>query len=467
MISNYFIRRVMVLGVCAFLFPGFPRIALADETARRIEEETREKLRATESAKPQSQYRWGLDYGGWVNFLFIDYDDDDNNAALEDTTDYATYLDVRPWIKITFTEIGQRQHALYVRMKDLRSNLSPKETAGGSDHDGPHLDYGYCLLDFSPLWIKGGRQYFTIGQGLAYSDVNDGVEATLLFPRAKIKGFFAHTLPHQENIDTSIPGYDKSSERNFYGAEYDYTGITSHNLYGFVVVQRDSSDERPQDAEHDYTYDSRYIGAGARGSFPCRVSYWLEGVKESGRSFIYEGNIKEDIDAWAGILALSYDPDIYSHPSIFFKYAYGSGDKDRVSVTDTFDGNASGKDRNFLYFGYIPAGYALAPRLSNLYFFKTGFTVKPLEKIRLFKNCSFGVDYYRYYKARETGGVYDIDAVGMHRDIGYEVDATLSWHIFSDLSCVVQYGYFSPGKAYSAEANENEKYFSISTSILF
>jgi len=63
--------------------------------------------------------------------------------------------------------------------------------------------------------------------------------------------------------------------------------------------------------------------------------------------------------------------------------------------------------------------------------------------------------------------MYDIDAVGMSRDIGYEVDATLKWNIFSDLSCAVQYGYFSPGKAYSAEANDNEKYFSLSTSILF
>lgn len=467
MISNYFVRKVMVLGVCAFLAASFLKIAVANETKRRVEEDTREKLLATESAEPQGHYNWGFDYGGWVNFLFINYTNDDNNAALADVVDYAAYFDVRPWIKITFTELGQRQHAVYARMKDLHSNLRPKETAGGSDHDGPHLDYGYCLLDFSPLWIKSGRQYFTVGQGLAYSDVNDGIEAALVFPRAKIKGFFAHTLAHQENIDISIPGYDKSSQRTFYGLQYDYTGFTSHNLYSYVVAQRDSSEEQPEDTEHDYTYDSLYAGVGARGSFPCRVSYWLEGIKESGRSFIYEGNSKKDIDGSAGILALSYDPDIYSHPSVFFKYAYGSGDKDRASVTDTFGGNASGKDRNFLYFGYIPSGYALAPRLSNLYFLKTGFTLKPLEKIRFFKNCSFGVDYYRYYKARKSGGVYDIDALGVHRDIGYEVDATLNWDIFSDLNCAVRYGYFSPGKAYSVEASDNERYFSISASILF
>ncbi|OGX17647.1 MAG: hypothetical protein A2Y01_03790 [Omnitrophica WOR_2 bacterium GWC2_44_8] len=467
MISNYFIRKVMVLGVCVILAAGFLKIAFAHEATRRVEEETREKLLATESAEPQGRYNWGFDYGGWVNFLFIDYTDDDNNAALAYVVDYAAYFDVRPWIKITFTELSQRQHAVYARMKDLRSNLRPKETAGGSDHDGPHLDYGYCLLDFSPLWIKAGRQYFSVGQGLAYSDVNDGIEASLVFPRAKIKGFFARTLPHQENIDISIPGYDKSSQRAFYGLQYDYTGFTSHTLYGYVVTQRDSSEEQPEDTEHDYTYDSLYVGAGARGSFPYRVSYWLEGIKESGRSFIYESNSKKDIDGSAGILALSYDPAIYSHPSIFFKYAYGSGDKERVSVTDTFGGNASGKDRNFLYFGYIPSGYALAPRLSNLYFFKTGFTLKPLEKIRLFKNCFLGVDYYRYYKARKSGGIYDTDALGTHRDIGYEVDATLNWDMFSDLNCAVRYGYFSPGKAYSAEAPDNERYFSISASILF
>ncbi len=454
-------------SVCILLFFGFLSLVFADETSRRIQEEAREKLLSTETSNTLSQYPWGFDYGGWVNFLFIDYKDDDNNAALADTIDYVTYWDLRPWIKVTFTESDQRQHTLYARIKNLHSSSRPKETAEGRDHDGPHLDYGYFSLDFTPLKIRAGRQYFTIGQGLAYSDVNDGLEAILFLPQAKIKGFFARTLAHQENIDTSVPGYDKSSERNFYGLEYNYTGIASHNFYSFIVVQQDLSKERPQDAEHDYAYDSQYIGIGARGSFPFRVSYWLEGIKESGNSFIYEGNSKQDIDAWAGVFALSYDPDIYGHPSVFFKYAYGSGDKDRASVTDTFGGNASGKDRNFLYFGYIPAGYALAPRLSNLYFFKTGFTVKPLEKIRFFKRCSFGVDYYRYYKAKKSGSVYDSQAVNAYRDIGDEVDVTIDWDIFSDFNFTLRYGYFLPGKAYSTSANDKESYFSVSTSIFF
>jgi hypothetical protein len=467
MISDTLLRKAVVFGVCASLSLVFLGRALANETARRVEEEIREKLLVTESAKPRSQNRWGVDYGAWVNYLFIDYDDDDNDKALEDSIDQAQYFDVRPWAKVTFSGTGERQHAMYVRLKDLHSDLRPKETAGGSDHEGPQLDYGYCLLDFSPLWVKAGRQYFTVGQGLAYSDVHDGLEATYFFPKAKIKGFFSHTLPHQENIDTSVPGYDKSSERIFYGAEAEFTVAPAHAFYGFAIGQNDYSDENPQDAEHNYTYDSQYIGGGARGTFPCRVSYWLEGIKENGKSYIYDGNSKQDIDAWAGILAVSYNPEIYSHPSVFFKYAYGSGDKDRASVTDTFDGNASGDDRNFLYFGYIPAGYAFASRLSNLYFFKTGFTAKPLEKVRLFKDCSLGMDYYRFFKSRKTGGVYDIDATGMDSDLGYEIDASLSWNIFSDLSFTLQYGYFVPGKAYPDEANDCEEYLSLSTSLLF
>jgi hypothetical protein len=155
------------------------------------------------------------------------------------------------------------------------------------------------------------------------------------------------------------------------------------------------------------------------------------------------------------------------HPALYFKYAYGSGDKDRVSVTDTLFGNLAGRDRNFLYFGYIPTGYALNAQLSNLYFFKTGLSLKPLEKYLLFKNCRLSVDYYLYYKDKAGAGIYDLQATVDNRNVGSEVDLTLSWPIFSDLSFNLQYGHFIPGEAYPNSTRDSEDYLSLSSTITF
>ncbi|MBP7217261.1 MAG: alginate export family protein, partial [Candidatus Omnitrophica bacterium] len=412
--------RLLMLAVGLLAAIQTTQSAFAEETDKRIEEEKRGKLAHTEESIAKNNQKLAWDFGGWINFLYLDYNEDDKNRLLSDLTDYATYLDLRLWFKATLDvsadALTRRRHSLYVRVKDLHVNRTPKATAGGSDHEGPHLDYAYAQLDFDPAWVKIGRQYFTVGQGIAVGDVGDGAQVQYSFPRWNIKTFFNHNIPQQENIDLSVPGYDKRSDRYFLGIECSFTELESHNLYSFAVAQKDYSNERPDDPAHQFSYDSEYYGVGARGSFPNKISYWLEGMREEGKSFIYESGEEAKVSAWAGALALAFEPTIATHPMFFFKYAYGSGDGDRISVTDTLNGNRSGKDRNFLYFGYVPTGYALAPRLSNLYFYKTGFTAKPLESVEALKNLSIGIDYYRYYKAKRDGGIYDIEATEGNAD---------------------------------------------------
>jgi hypothetical protein len=352
-------------------------------------------------------------------------------------------------------------------LKDLQIDREPDDTGDGDDHDGAHVDYLYLTLDFKPLWFEIGRRYFSVGQGIAYSNLNDGVEAYVSLENWNLKALVSHTLPHEENIDTSVPGWDKKSDRNYYGIEATYLGIHDQGIYSYFLMQRDDSDENPHDPLHDYTYDSEYIGLGAQGKFLPNMHYWLEVIRESGKSRVYATGQKRNIDAWAGDFGLSYDWDIYSHPNISIEYAFGSGDSDRTSVTDTMNGNNLGDDRNFLYFGYLPAGYALSPRLSNLYFYKAGVLLKPLERCHLFKNFSFGTDFYRYYKDKRLGGIYDTDATNSDKGIGSEVDLNISWQILSDLSFSVQYGHFWPGDAYPDYADDSEKYLSAGMTFTF
>lgn len=403
---------------------------------------------------------------------YDDYNDDDNDSTSVDSLDETHSLDFRFWTKATLrppaSALYQNEHSLYVRLKDLHINREPDAINSDDDHDGPHIDYAYLTLDLRPIWLEIGRRYFSVGQGIAYSNLNDGVELYASPQNWNLKTFVSRTLSHEDNIDTSIPGWDLGSERFYYAIETTYLGIPDQGIYSYFLMQRDESDEDPHDPDYDYIYDSEYIGLGAQGKILPNMHYWAEGIRETGKSRVYTTNDKKrNIDAWGGDFGISYDLDVYSHPNISIEYAFGSGDSDRTSVTDTLNGNTFREDRNFLYFGYLPAGYALSPRLSNIQFYKAGVLLKPLEKYYLFKNFSFGTDYYRYYKDKKEGGIYDTDATNSDKGIGNEIDLNISWQIISDLSCSVQYGHFWPGDAYPDYSDDSENYLAAGATFTF
>jgi len=446
-------------------------IARASQDSRRIEEENRASLEQTELEIVKAERRVAFDCGGWLNFRYIDYKDDDNDSSSRDSYDYDYYADMRIWLKATVRQcadlLDENRHTFYLRLEDLREVRRPTDTAGGSDHNGPHVDYAYAVLDFRPLWIQAGRRYFSVGQEIAYSNVNDGVELLFFVDDLELKAFVSQTLPHEDNIDTSVPGYLKGSSRNYYAIECAYSGFFEQNVYAYFLAQRDHSDEEPEDPVNDFTYDSEYIGMGAKGDIYSALHYRAEIIKETGSSLVYGTNEKRDVDAWGGLFGLDYEPEIYSHPTISFQYAFGTGDPDRINVTDTQDGNLVGDDTNFLYFGYLPTGYALSPVLSNLHLYNAGVTFKPLEKFYMFRNFELGVNYYRYYKDRPAGGIYDIDATEWDSDVGSEIDLNLTWQILSDVGCELQYGHFEPQDAYPASTNDSEEYLSISAIVTF
>lgn len=448
-----------------------PQETFGQQEQRRIEEEARRELASTEAYAEENNRQWLLDYGAWLNYRYIKYSNDDNDSSAEDLLKKRHWIDSRLWMKLALKPglktPFENEHYLYLRVKDLMIDDRPKETAGGWDHDGPHLEYVYVNFDMRPLWIKVGRQYLSAGEGIAFSGVFDGAEIMFLSAEWSIRSFAANALPHEDNIDTSVPGYDKESDRYFYGLEFDYLGFPGQSLYSYAVIQRDQSDERPNDPDHDYRYDSEYFGAGSRGKIGSGLTYGVELTKETGKSVIFDTDEKKDVDAWAARFKMAYRMDLYFHPNLSFEYAFGSGDSDRVSVTDTQSGNTFGKDRNFLYFGYIPTGYALFPRLSNLHLYRIGTSLRPFEKCSFFKNLTMGVDYYRFYKDKKSGGIYDPQASEGNDDVGSEIDATLGWRIFSDMGVSVEYGHFMPGEAYPDSSNDSQDYFSVSTTFTF
>ena len=442
------------------------------EERMRIERQKRQKLQASEERILAREGRLVWDYGGWIGTRFDQYGDDDNDSSLRDSLEATSTLDSRFWLKGTLRpRIGathQNQHSVYLRFKDIYSITSPGDVNKRYNNAGPHLDQGYMVLDMRPWWLELGRRYAMVGQGIAYGNVHDGLELYANLTDWNLKFVYTHTLPHEDNIDLSVPGATRDSDRDFYGFEARYIGLPGgHSLYGFYLLQRDSSDEDPINLSVDYHYDSEYAGLGLQGKLLSQAHYWVEVIRQRGNSRVFGTGEKKRIDAWAGDFGVTYDMDFFSHPNVTVEYAFGSGDSDRVNVTDTENGNTIGRDHNFLYFGYLPTGYALAPRLSNLHVYKAAVLLNPLETFESFKTIRVGIEYYRFYKDKRRGGISDTNATVADKDIGSEIDLNLSWQILSDVTMTLEFGYFMPGDAYPRNGDDSEKYFSADVTLTF
>lgn len=470
--------RPMIIFRLTFLFfiihfmVMIPQSAAEKKQQQRFIEETKRKiLELTEFSILKGDGRLLVDYGAWLDFRYTNYKDDDNISGTQDTLRESFEADNRFWMKINIKPpLGSdydNEHIVYLRLKDLYIKRFPEDETGVYDREGPHLDYGYAILDFRPYKIEIGRRYFNIGRGIAYSNVNDGFKINYMRPRWNFGALVSHTLPHEDNVDASVPGFTKDSDRYYFALGVGYAGIPKHQLYSYYLVQRDFSDEEPGDPNQHYTYNSDYWGFGSKGEVNSRLDYWVEIIKQGGKSYVFGTNEKSNVDALAANAGAEHHWDITGHPRLSFEYAYGSGDTERASVTDTDGGNLSGDDNNFLYFGYFPAGYALAPRLSNIHIYRAGGVLKPLEKLRFFKDLTVAVDYFWYFKDKSEGGVSDTEATANSRDIGSEVDVTVSWQILSDLRWSLSYGHFMPGDAFLDSANDADNYFSNSLTLTF
>lgn len=456
-----------------FLFLVFLCVTFAEASTekRATEEAKRKALLKTETVLPEGEERFLFDYGAWLDFRYTNYTDDDNDSNAQDTLRETFEADNRFWMKVNIRppvdSDRDNEHIIYLRLKDLYLKEFPEDETGVYDRDGPHLDYAYVVADLRPYKLEVGRRYFNIGRGIAYSNVSDGFKINYLRPRWNFGVLAARTLPHEDNIDISVPGFSKDSDRYYFAFGVGYAGIRNHQLYGYFLSQRDFSDEDPNDPNQQFTYDSDYWGIGSKGNISPNLSYWTEVIKQSGESYIFGSDAKSDVDAWAANVGSEYQWDVLGHPRLSFEYAYGSGDSERVSVTDTENGNLSSDDNNFLYFGYFPAGYALAPRLSNIHIYRIGAVLNLFERFRKVKDLTFGIDYFWYMKDKSSGGISDFEATADSHDIGNEIDLTVEWQILSDIRLSLNYGHFMPGEAFLDTAKDSEDYFSTSLTFTF
>ena len=443
------------------------------ESEREISVEEAKQLRATEKVTDEDK-DFTFDFGVWVYGSYRHYRNIDNDNDVEDWIKDTFVLDTRAWARATYL----RLLTLYCRFMNAytwRPNVSSDYTGVGDDFEGPVVDVLYADVNLKekydvPFSTRIGRQYISAGRGITYGDVHDAALFKYGFgEKVKIKAFISKTKPYDDNIDYSVPGYKDECDRNFYGAEAAFF-FPKGVLYGYGLIQRDRSHEYPEDLTQNYTYDSEYLGAG----FDIRhkgLTCWGEIIKEFGRSYTDATKTelaRKDIDAWALDTGAKYKFDCYSHPVLGVEFMYGSGDKDRTRVTNTSGGNVNGRDHNFLYFGTINAGYAMAPRISNMIIYKAGIGFKPLEFIPYVgKRLAVGSKYYLYRKDKKSGGIYDVDATEASADVGQEIDFFINWNVYENMNIIARFGKFFPGAAYPDGVRDPSEYLYIRTRVTF
>lgn len=466
--------------ITGFLLTG---VVYAQDTSSRFVQERltkNQKLRDFEryqSIKPREQAiiaesrKWLLSGGGWVDVIYTEFHNDDNSQAVEDVFDADLSVDTRLWTELTLRPSLDGdyiyEHTVYAKFRNLYISRWPNDNGvAKDDNDGPHTEMLYLDLDLKHAKIRTGRQYLTLGQGIVYGNVHDAIHVSAPVGPVTLESFVSQTLPHEENIDYSVPGFDKKSERYFVGGQAVWTPHENTDIYGFFLIQDDQSDPNPETSQ-DYAYNSQYWGLGSSFVSPSGYSLWGEYIFQTGSSAVFGEGRRSDVLAHAFNLGARYQSTWPMKPDFVLEYAFGSGDKDRTSVTNTEGGNLNGKDNNFLPFGYYSAGYALAPTLSNIHIFRAGMTLVAPESLWALRKVQFRTDGYFYWKDSAKGGIYDIDATDEATDIGREVDFTLYWPLVSDLTFLVQYGMFVPGAGFPGESNSMEIYLSTAATFTF
>jgi hypothetical protein len=128
-----------------------------------------------------------------------------------------------------------------------------------------------------------------------------------------------------------------------------------------------------------------------------------------------------------------------------------SGDADRGTTSNTFDGNTPGtQDNSFNGFGLLNTGLAFAPNVSNIIALRLGGATLPLPEVPQFKRLQVGTDMFFFTKFQKDAPIDE--PTNKKNWLGVEPDIYANWDITSDITLAVRYGIFFPnGEAFPTD----------------
>ena len=405
--------------------------------------------RARANADLKQDFLW--DWGAWFHGEFVRLDDKPDR-------DHRTfrYADLRLWGEAV---IDQRYTA-YVRLQSTYTDFNEGDQFAGDDDNifrPLHVDQAWVDADFSSyddrFSVRGGKQFESLGRGLLLNSVLYALHASWSSGRLSARVLAGHTIIHDDDIDRSLPN-ERDSHRGFAGFEGDWMIAGDHRAYVMALVEHDFNNA--SNAFQKWDYNADYIGLGGRGSLIGDLAYAVEGVFEFGETAGAGSTKMDSIRAFAATVALDYVWRVPTSPYFILEYLFGSGDKDRGSVTDVASGNTPGTtDTSFLAFGFLQTGFSLFPRLSNIHILHGGGSFHPLESEDWARTFELGASYYWYRKVQSAQPISDPRSLVDNSDVGQELDFTMRWRITSDFGVSINYGVFLPGDAYLTKSNRS------------
>jgi hypothetical protein len=480
------IPRSFFAGLALTCFLGSPLLAQSPDSQsfsnqqRFLEEQIRPLIKP-ELRSPEAEDRFQYDFGAILRYTGLWFEDHGPSTPfpIRGVPEFqgsraAHDFDFRPWLAASLDKV----HYGFIRGQfDFLQYWDGDAYHRSSDWRGPFVDVGFYRMDIDEAcrlygcagvedWsadLTIGRQFLYVGRGIAFALTTDAISLDWQCGDWAGLVFGSQSVRHFDNIDRSVPGFERS-DREFYGAQFEYERWDHHRPYLFGVIQRDRSGESPNNPLQDYDYNSEYWGLGIRGEAlfgegetGCgmeNLQYFAELILETGQS-IGDDDIpatvsddRDPIRSWAMDLGLIYYPQLRTRPRVLLEFARASGDSDRFTPQNTQLGNRPGTDDDgFLGFGFLNTGVSFAPLFANLEFVRFAGAFRPFEECceRRMSDLEVGSSFFLYWRPEDRAGVSDVRAdIPGHHYLGSELDLFMNWRVSSDMYLLLNYGVFFP-----------------------
>lgn len=461
-------RRLRVgLGAALLALTGLAGAAHGQDDQRRLDRALRTQAGGENDWRMRVDERLTLgertlfEYGGFFAFTGLWLDDSANNSRR--LFQYDTTLFARASL--------DGVHTGFIRLRFPYQDFSPGDSfdGRGDNWKEPFVDrytYEFDLKRHFAAYegqtidwnfnLRAGRQFVDWGAGLALSETLLSLRPTFtLSPNWSIEGLVGVTPDSASDFDASRSEFDRRTRRGYFGAKVNFTTPRGRQYYAYALRMQDYNTDTalrtplPGLTDANFDYNTTYLGVGTEGSLGADWLYLGEVVASLGETQsdpVRTIQQEDDVEAYAGRAQITYLFRDRNQTRAQGEALFATGDKDRLSSTDTVNGNLAGTlDRAFNSLGFANTGLAFSPSFSNLWTLRAGVSTFPMPDSVWFQQLQVGADFLVFNKMEAAGGFDETTSNDLF--LGSELDLYANWRITSDFAVNLRYGVFFPGTA--------------------
>ncbi len=348
---------------------------------------------------------------------------------------------------------------LRVFVEGKAANSTDRELKGGKrgldvdvlDLEQAFVDFGFDLGGDSKIVVRPGRQTYLFGKQRLVSPLPwantlrrwDGVTGIYTGGGWDVTGFWSQFVPVKK-YEFNTP----DAQTQFFGVyatgwipNVDAIGL---DLY-FLGLDKDDAITVNGTTGHEkrYTLGGRLFGAFGESGF----DYDFEGAYQFGE--VGDGDVNAFmIGSQLGFKA----PELWAKPRFYVGFDFGSGDKEAGGDVETF---------NHLFpLGHAYLGYIDTVGRQNIIDFNLGVNMKPAKKLGV------GVAGHFFWRHRREDALYDAGGTVVRpgladssREVGQEVDVTVTYQFDRHLNGLLGYSYFFAGPYIEETGTSNDIQF--------